>query len=131
MNTENCIYCENVFENMKGKLLIQVKTPDEAVYVENVRFVRNVDINEKNHLFSVSLAPSCVYIYDVTMPMDLYIPSERNSMELPDFIRVEPNEFTHLQVEYDYYYYKNQPRVKRARLKRIEHLTSKDLYNIK
>ena len=131
MNTENCIYCENVFENMKGKLLIQVKSPDEAVYVENVRFVRNVNIMEKNRLFSVSLAPDCVYIYDVTMPMDLYIPSEGNSGELPGFIRAEPDEFTHLQVEYDYYYYKNQPRVKRARLKKVEHLTSKDLYNIK
>lgn len=130
MNTENCMCCENVFENMKGKLLIQVKSPDEAVFVENVGFVRNVNIMDKKHLFSVSLAPSCVFIYDVTAPMDIYIPLDGNSTELPEFIRVEPDEFTHLQVEYDYYYYKNQPRVKRARLKRVEHITSKDLYNM-
>ncbi len=124
MNTENCMCCENVFENMKGKLCIQVKAPDEVFYF------KNVNVMEKKGLFSVSLAPGSVYIYDVKKPMELYIPLELNSPEFPKLIRVEPDQFTHLQVEYDYFYYKNQPRVKRARLKKIEHLTSKDLYNM-
>ena len=43
---------------------------------------------------------------------------------------INPEEFTHLMVEYDYYYYQNQMRVEGVKLKKLSHKTAEDLYKV-
>jgi len=125
MSTENCLYCENAFDNMKGKLFIEVKAPDGEVVPTKIC------VSEIDGLFGVTLISGSTFCYKVDKEMKIYarISNQKSTKVKP--VLVKPDEFTHLILGYDYYYYKNQIRAESAELKRVVHKTSEDLYNIK
>ena len=124
MNTTNCVYCDNVYEHMKGKLVIDVKAPDDEV------IPTRVTISEMDGLFSVSLLSGSTLIYDVKNEMKICARIGGGKKEKIYPVVINPEEFTHLMVEYDYYYYQNQMRVEGVKLKKLSHKTAEDLYKV-
>ncbi len=123
MVNQNCLYCENIMKNLKGKLYVEVKNPDMAVIPANITIVDN------KCLFRVELISGSSFIYDVTTEMNITL-EVMNKKYVPDVINVSPDKFTHIIVDYEYIFCNNQPRIKRVVLKKIDHISKQDLYKI-
>ncbi len=116
MNTENCLYCKDVFEGMKGKLLIKVNSP------KNLDCDFPIEIKEVNNKFGLELFTNSVYIYDLKEELCIYASMPFGRQAESEFVRVSPDEFTHVEINYDYQMIKNEYRIKKLRLDVIEHI---------
>ena len=107
---------------MNGKLVIEVKVPDRETIFDYVQ------ISEKGGLFNVKLGAGSTYIYNIQSEMDIYAHIGPGIEERTGYIKITPDEFFHIIIDYEYYYYQNQPRIKRPRWHMVEHKTDKQLY---
>ncbi len=66
MTTNNCLYCEKVNENMKGKLVIEVKVPDGMLIYDYVY------VSQTGGPFEVKLGAGSTFIYNIREAMKIY-----------------------------------------------------------
>ena len=115
MNTQNCLSCNKVYEGMKGKLMIVINKPKDF----NVPVP--IQISDAEGTIDATVATGAVYIIDVTNEINICATFGANMRSTSDYVTVLPGEFTHLEVDYEYFMYDNNYRVNKLVLKRIVH----------
>ncbi len=123
MFTNNCLYCEKVCENMKGKLVIEVKVPDGETIFDYVQ------VSQNGGLFNVKLGAGSTYIYNIQDEMEIYAHLSSDNKKRTECIKIIPDEFYHIIIDYEYFYYQNQPRIEKLRWQKVEHITHEQLYD--
>ena len=133
MTTDNCLYCEKVNENMKGKLVIETKLPDglPLKLADGKLLYDYVCVSDDSGLFNVKLGMGSTFIYNILEEMNIYAHMNSAKRGKTESVKIKPNEFYHFIIEYDYYYFQNQPRIKGVRWQRVKHISQEQLYDLR
>ena len=119
MTTNNCLLCDKVFENMKGKLMIYVNEPKD-VFESTPVYIRDTTGN-----IQAKIATGSTYIIDIKEETKISAQYFLNTNSVSDYVKISPEEFNYIEVDYDYYIIKNLHGVKKAVLKKMEHKKDK------
>ena len=125
MTTNNCLYCEKVNENMKGKLFIEVKVPDGMLKYDYIY------VSQAGGLFEVKLGAVSTFIYDIREEMKIYAHMGSDKYGKTECVKIIPDEFYHFIIDYDYYYFQNHPRIKGVRWQNVKHISEEQLYDLR
>ena len=115
-HTQNCLLCDKVYENMKGYFLIEVnRLKDNPVPLA-------IKIQSSDYSVNITLMSDSFYIGKIDKTTHIYatISSKLNSSS--DYITIKPDEFAHIELNFDYSIYKNKHILNKILLKKIEHV---------
>ena len=115
MHTNNCLYCEKAFENMKGYYMIVVNKPKDDIYPTPLK------IESFDHSIEIELMPGAVYIAQTDKPLQIFASFSKKTNSAPYYATINPNEFCHIEIDYEYSMYKNRYVVDKIIFKTIKH----------
>ena len=123
MITENCLLCDKVFENMKGKLMIHVNKPKDILCTMSIK------IKDSTGNIQAVIACGSTYIIDIKEEINLCAYYSLNTKSKSNYVKISPEEFNYIEVDYDYYIIKNFHGVEKVVLKKMEYKEDK-IYDV-
>jgi len=115
MHTPNCLHCEKVFENMKGYYMIVVNKPKDELFSFPLKVVSS------DRSIEIEIMPGAVYIAQTYKPIEIYASFYRKISSKPYSLTINPDEFTHIEIDYEYSMFKNRYIVDKILFKTINH----------
>ncbi|MBQ6894583.1 MAG: hypothetical protein IJN40_03720 [Clostridia bacterium] len=117
-HTQNCLYCDKVYENMKGYFVINLNKPRDYPIPLSIK------IQSTDYSIDIILMTDSCYIGKVDKTTHIYATLFSKFNSSSDYITINPNEFTHIELDFDYSIYKNKYILDKILLKKIQHVES-------